>query len=169
MTVADTSRGTGTAATSTTHHRHAFALLGSVQITLIFTLAAIAVPLPEIGRAFGLERTDLILLSAAYGLTFAGLLLFGARLSDRYGGRRALTAGLIVFAAASAAAPFSPGIGTLLMARFAQGAGAALIAPAAMAVLRAVFPTPPPMAGRWPPGAGSRCSARRRAIWSPAS
>ncbi|MFD8455272.1 MFS transporter [Streptomyces antimycoticus] len=100
MTVTDTSRGTGTAATSTTHHRHAFALLGSVRITLIFTLAALAVPLPEIGRAFGLERADLILLSTAYGLTFAGLLLFGARLSDRYGGRRALTAGLIVFAAA---------------------------------------------------------------------
>ncbi|MEU8720353.1 MFS transporter [Streptomyces antimycoticus] len=57
-------------------------------------------PLPEIGRAFGLERADLILLSTAYGLTFAGLLLFGARLSDRYGGRRALTSGLIVFAAA---------------------------------------------------------------------
>ncbi len=151
MTVTDTPCGTvtgtgtgtaGTTTTTTTRPRHAFALLGSVQITLIFTLAAIAVPLPEIGRAFGLERADLILLSAAYGLTFAGLLLFGARLSDRYGGRGALTAGLIVFAAASAAAPFSPGIGTLLMARLAQGAGAALIAPAAMAVLRAVFPTP---------------------------
>ncbi len=141
-TTADTDTDTATDPTTTTHHRPAFALLGSVQITLIFTLAAIAVPLPEIGRAFGLERADLILLSAAYGLTFAGLLLFGGRLSDRYGGRRALTAGLILFAAASAAAPFAPGIGTLLAARFAQGAGAALIAPAAMTVLRAVFPTP---------------------------
>ncbi|ATL86411.1 MFS transporter [Streptomyces malaysiensis subsp. malaysiensis] len=148
MTVADTpapcDTGTTTTAiaTASPHPHRAFALLGAVQITLIFTLAAIAVPLPEIGRAFGLERADLILLSAAYGLTFAGLLLFGGRLSDRYGGRRALTAGLILFAAASAAAPFAPGIGTLLMARFAQGAGAALVAPAAMAVLRAVFPAP---------------------------
>ncbi|MEV5951528.1 MFS transporter [Streptomyces sp. NPDC051993] len=127
---------------ATMQHRCAFVLLGSVQITLIFTLAAIAVPLPRIGREFGLERADLILLSAAYGLTFAGLLLFGGRLTDRYGGQRALTAGLVLFAAASAAAPLAPGIGALLAARFAQGAGAALVAPAAMAVLRAVFPSP---------------------------
>ncbi|MGW3565204.1 MFS transporter [Streptomyces sp. NPDC000941] len=122
--------------------RGAFVLLGSVQATLIFTLAAISVPLPRIGREFGLQRSDLILLSAAYGLTFAGLLLFGGRLADRYGGRRALTAGLALLAAASAAAPLAPGFEALLAARFAQGAGAALSAPAAMAVLRAVFPSP---------------------------
>ncbi|MFF8322663.1 MFS transporter [Streptomyces bobili] len=133
---------TGAARVATMQHRHAFVLLGSVQATLIFTLAAIAVPLPRIGREFDLQRADLILLSAAYGLTFAGLLLFGGRLADRYGGRRALTAGLVLFAAASAAAPLAPGIGALLAARLAQGAGAALVAPAAMAVLRAVFPSP---------------------------
>ncbi|MEV1069227.1 MFS transporter [Streptomyces sp. NPDC050263] len=125
-----------------TRHRLALLLLGSVQTTLILTLATLAVPLPLIAREFDLERADLILLSAAYGLTFAGLLLFGGRLADRYGGRRALTAGLVLFAAASAAAPLATGIGTLLGARFAQGAGAALIAPAAMAVLRTVFPSP---------------------------
>ncbi|MFI1694375.1 MFS transporter [Streptomyces bobili] len=133
---------TGAARVATMQHRHAFVLLGSVQATLIFTLAAIAVPLPRIGREFDLQRADLILVSAAYGLTFAGLLLFGGRLADRYGGRRALTAGLVLFAAASAAAPLAPGIGALLAARLAQGAGAALVAPAAMAVLRAVFPSP---------------------------
>ncbi|MFI9612073.1 MFS transporter [Streptomyces sp. NPDC052023] len=133
---------TDAARVATVQQRCAFVLLGGVQTTLIFTLAALAVPLPLIGRELGLNRADLILLSAAYGLTFAGLLLFGGRLADRYGGRRALTAGLVLFAAASAAAPLAPGIGTLLAARFAQGAGAALIAPAAMAVLRAVFPSP---------------------------
>ncbi|MFC9626345.1 MFS transporter [Streptomyces sp. NPDC056930] len=123
-------------------HRYAFVLLGSIQTTLIFTLAAIAVPLPRIGREFGLQRPDLILLSAAYGLAFAGLLLFGGRLADRYGGRRTLAAGLVLFAAASAAAPLAPGIGALVAARFAQGVGAALVAPAAMTVLRVVFPSP---------------------------
>ncbi|MGC9381468.1 MFS transporter [Streptomyces sp. MH13] len=133
---------TDAARVATTRHRRVFVLLGSVQTTLIFTLAALAVPLPRIGREFGLERADLILLSAAYGLTFGGLVLFGGRLADRYGGRRALTTGLVLFATASAAAPLAPGIGTLLAARFAQGAGAALVAPAAMAVLRAVLPSP---------------------------
>ncbi|MEV4992496.1 MFS transporter [Streptomyces niveus] len=120
----------------------AFALLGTVQATLIFTLAALVVPLPDIGREFALDRSQLILLSAAYGLTFAGLLLLGGRLADRYGGRRALTAGLLVFAAASAAAPLAPGYEALLVGRFAQGVGAALVAPAAMNVLRTVFASP---------------------------
>ncbi|MGW6368653.1 MFS transporter [Streptomyces niveus] len=120
----------------------AFALLGTIQATLIFTLAALVVPLPDIGREFALDRSQLILLSAAYGLTFAGLLLLGGRLADRYGGRRALTAGLLVFAAASAAAPLAPGYEALLAGRFAQGVGAALIAPAAMNVLRTVFASP---------------------------
>ncbi|MFF7309744.1 MFS transporter [Streptomyces sp. NPDC008137] len=133
---------TGPARVAATQHRYAFVLLGGLQITLIFTLSALAVPLPLIGRELDLVRADLILLSAAYGLTFAGLLLFGGRLADRYGGRRALTAGLVLFASASAAAPLATGIGALLAARLAQGAGAALVAPAAMAVLRASFPSP---------------------------
>lgn len=133
---------TNTIGVPTVRQRSAFVLLGSIQTALIFTLAALAVPLPLIGRELGLNRADLILLTAAYGLTFAGLLLFGGRLADRFGGRRALAAGLVLFAAASAAAPLAPGIGTLIGARFAQGAGAALIAPAAMAVLRSVFPSP---------------------------
>ncbi|MFF0480073.1 MFS transporter [Streptomyces sp. NPDC004435] len=122
--------------------RRGFALLGTVQATLIFTLASLAVPLPLIGAELGLDRGRLILLSAAYGLTFAGLLLLGGRLADRYGARRALTAGLLLFAAASALAPLTTGYGPLLGARFAQGAGAALVAPAAMGVLRALYPEP---------------------------
>lgn len=101
---------TGAARVAAMQQRCAFVLLGGVQATLNFTLAALAIPLPLIGREFGLGRTDLILLGAAYGLTFAGLLLFGGRLSDRYGGRRALTAGPVLFAAASAAVPLAPGI-----------------------------------------------------------
>ncbi|MGW8363883.1 MFS transporter [Streptomyces wedmorensis] len=122
--------------------RPAFLLLGGVQMTLIFTLASLAVPLPRIGAAFRLDRAELILLSAAYGLTFAGLLLLGGRLADRFGGRRTLTVGLLVFGAASFAAPLAPGYEALLAARFGQGVGAALVAPAAMALLRELFPEP---------------------------
>nr|WP_285440872.1 MFS transporter [Streptomyces sp. ISL-36] len=117
-------------------------MLGAVQMTLIFTLASLAVPLPRIAAEFALARAEIILLSAAYGLTFAGLLLLGGRLADRYGGRRTLTAGLLLFGAASALAPLAPGYEALLAARFAQGFGAALVAPAAMAVLRRLFPEP---------------------------
>ncbi|MEV8533654.1 MFS transporter [Streptomyces sp. NPDC051211] len=119
-----------------------FALLGAVQVVLIFTLASVAVPLPRIGAEFDIGRAGLILLTAAYGLSFAGLLLFGGRLADRYGGRRTLTAGLAVFGVASAGAAFAPGFEALLTARFVQGLGAAVVAPAAMALLRGLFPEP---------------------------
>jgi MFS family permease len=118
----------------------AFALLGTVQVTLIFAITLIAVPLPAIGREFGLGRSSLILVSTAYGLSFSGLLLFGGRLADRRGGRAVFAAGLAVFAVASCVAAAAPGFAVLVAARFAQGAGAALVAPAAMAVLGAVIP-----------------------------
>ncbi|WP_371780729.1 MFS transporter [Streptosporangium subroseum] len=120
----------------------AFALLGTVQTTLIFTITLIAVPLPEIGREFRLGPSGLFMVSTAYGLSFSGLLLFGGRLADRYGGRALFATGLVVFAVASAVAALAPGFAVLVAARFAQGVGAALTAPAAVAVLRAVLPDP---------------------------
>jgi MFS family permease len=124
------------------HPGIAFALLGTTQATLIFTIMIVGVPLPEIGREFGLGPADLVLISAAYGLPFSGLLLFGGRLADRYGGRRVFVAGLAGFGLGSAVAAFAPGYPVLVAVRFAQGVGAALTAPAAMAVLRAVYPDP---------------------------
>ncbi|WP_438484847.1 MFS transporter [Streptomyces sp. S186] len=120
----------------------AFAVLGIVQATLIFTITLISIPLPDIARELGLGSADLVLLQAAYGLPYSGLLLFGGRLADRYGGRRLFTAGLALFGLASAAAAFAPTFEALVTVRFTQGVGAALTAPAALAVLRAVFPEP---------------------------
>ncbi|MFG2866102.1 MFS transporter [Streptomyces sioyaensis] len=133
---------TTTAASTAPAPGPAFVLLGAVQMSLIFTLTSLTVPLPRIGSEFHLGRDGLILLSTAYGLAFCGLLLFGGRVADRFGGRGGLTAGLMVFTAASLAALLVPGPQALLTARFGQGIGAALTAPAAMAVLRAVFPQP---------------------------
>ncbi|MFC9184457.1 MFS transporter [Streptomyces globisporus] len=132
---------TGTARVTAMRRRCAFVLLGGIQATLIFRLAAIAVPLPRVARELGIERTDVILLSTAYGLTFAGLLLFGGRLAGRYGGRRALIAGLALFAVASAAAPLAP-VSRHCSRRASPRARAALVAPAAMAVLHAILPSP---------------------------
>jgi MFS family permease len=119
-----------------------FTLLGTVQAMLIFTITALSVPLPRIGQELRLDSSGLLLVSAAYGLSFSGLLLFGGRLADRRGARRMFVAGLAVFAAASAAAPLATAFVPLVALRFAEGVGAALAAPAAMALLRALFPSP---------------------------
>jgi MFS family permease len=122
--------------------RAAFALLGAVQITLIATITVVTVALPAIQRDLHADGTGLVLVTSAYGLSFGGLLLLGGRLADSFGRRRVFVAGMVVFGLASAAAGLAPRMGVLLAARFAEGTGAALAAPAAMALLGAVFPDP---------------------------
>jgi EmrB/QacA subfamily drug resistance transporter len=76
----------------------------------------------------------------AYNLSFAVLLLTGAALGDRFGRRRIFLAGLVLFVAASAACALAGDVSSLIAARAAQGVGAALVMPLAMALLSAAFP-----------------------------
>jgi EmrB/QacA subfamily drug resistance transporter len=75
----------------------------------------------------------------AYNLTFAVWLLTGAALGDRFGRRRMFAAGIAVFTLASVACALSGSAGQLIAARSAQGAGAALVMPLAMAILSGTF------------------------------
>ena len=75
----------------------------------------------------------------AYNLSFAVLLLTGAALGDRFGRRRLFAAGIALFTLASAACALSGSAGWLIAARFAQGAGAALVMPIGMAILSGAF------------------------------
>src|SRR3954451_18431963 len=76
----------------------------------------------------------------AFNLTFAVLLMTAAALGDRFGRRRLLAAGLLLFVAASAACALAPDVGWLIAARAVQGAGAALVTTLALALLSAAFP-----------------------------
>jgi EmrB/QacA subfamily drug resistance transporter len=76
----------------------------------------------------------------AYNLTFAVLLITAAALGDRFGRRRLFAAGLLLFAAASAACALAPNVETLIGARAVQGAGAALLMPLGLALLSEAFP-----------------------------
>ncbi|HUR06299.1 MAG TPA: MFS transporter [Nonomuraea sp.] len=120
----------------------AFALLGAVQIVLISGITVVSVALPAIQDELRLSGSDLALVSTADGLAFSGLLLLGGRLADLYGRRRVFMLGLGLFGVSSAAAALAPGLALLLTARFAQGVGAALAAPSAMALLGVLFPDP---------------------------
>lgn len=122
--------------------RLAFAMLAFVQSSLIFTIALIMVPLPKIAAEFGLTATDVLALQVAYGLPFSGLLLFGGRLADRYGGRRMFILGLILFGGASVVAAMAPTYELLAAMRFLEGVAGAMIAPAAMSLLHRLFPDP---------------------------
>jgi EmrB/QacA subfamily drug resistance transporter len=76
----------------------------------------------------------------AYSLSFAVLLITGAALGDRFGRRRLLAVGLLVFTLASVACALAPDTGLLIAARAVQGAGSALVMPLAVALLTNAFP-----------------------------
>ena len=95
--------------------------------------------LATIRRDFGASMETLQWTVNAYNLSFAVLLLTGAALGDRFGRRRMFAAGIALFVLASAACALSTSIGWLIAARTAQGAGAALVMPLAMALLSGAF------------------------------
>src|SRR6202140_561944 len=75
----------------------------------------------------------------AFNLTFAVLLLTGSALGDRFGRRLVFAAGIALFVLASAACALAGTAEALIAARAAQGAGAALVMPLAMAILSGAF------------------------------
>jgi EmrB/QacA subfamily drug resistance transporter len=96
--------------------------------------------LPRISTELGASTGGLQWVVDAYVLVLAGLLLLCGSLGDRYGRKRVMTTGLVVFAAASAGAASSNGLGTLIGMRCLQGLGAALVLPATLSILTNVFP-----------------------------
>ena len=68
---------------------------------------------------------------SAYTLSYAVLMMTAAAVGDRIGRRRLMSAGLALFAAASAACALVPSLGWLVAARAVQGAGSAMVMPAA--------------------------------------
>ena len=76
----------------------------------------------------------------AFSLAFAVLLITGAAIGDRFGRRRTFTAGLALFTLASVACALASDTSLLIAARTVQGAGAALVMPAAVALLTGAFP-----------------------------
>src|SRR5262245_19574007 len=76
----------------------------------------------------------------AYVLVLAGLLLLCGSIGDRYGRKRMMTIGLVVFGLAAAGAALSDSTGQLIAMRALQGLGAALVLPATLSIVVSVFP-----------------------------
>ncbi|MBT2325194.1 MFS transporter [Variovorax paradoxus] len=116
----------------------ALAALASFMIALDALVVTTA--LGAIGRSFDAPIEALEWTVNAYNLSFAVLLMTGAALGDRFGRRRMLVAGLVIFVAASAGCAMAGSVAWLIAARALQGLGAALAMPLAMALLGEAFP-----------------------------
>jgi EmrB/QacA subfamily drug resistance transporter len=108
-------------------------VLGSGIAFLDGTVVNVALPTirRDLGGGLGVQQWVL----DAYLLTMSALLLLGGALGDRYGRRRIFLVGLVWFAVASAACGLAPSGGALIVARAAQGIGAALLVPGSLALI----------------------------------
>ena len=117
----------------------ALGLIAAAQFMVIMDTSIIGVALPEMQTDLGFTPQDLSWVFNAYVVAFGGLLLLGGRLSDLFGARRIFLTGWAVLALGSLVAGFAGGVGAELTGRAIQGAGAALIAPAALTLLFTIF------------------------------
>ncbi|MFE3323417.1 MFS transporter [Streptomyces sp. NPDC059176] len=119
----------------------ALAALAGAQFTVTLATSIVNVALPQIRTGVGLSDGGTTWVVNAYGVAFGALLLAGGRAADLLGRRRVLVAGLSLFAVASLAAGLATSSYMLVTARAAQGLGAAVIAPAALALAMEQFPS----------------------------
>lgn len=115
------------------------AALALTQLVIVVDMTIINVALPSINADLAISNANRQWVITAYTLPFAGLLLLGGRVADYTGRRRALLIGLLGFATASAVGGAANSLEMLLAARAAQGASAALLAPASLALVTTTF------------------------------
>ena len=118
----------------------ALAILAIAEFLVMLDASIVNIALPSIGANLHLDTAQLSWVITAYVLPLGGLLLLGGRLADRFGHRRVFFVGVVGFIAASALAGFSLNGGMLLGARAIQGASAALLMPASLALVTRLFP-----------------------------
>jgi MFS family permease len=131
------------------------AALCLVQFVDVLGVTVVVTALPAMLSDVGGTSADGALVATGYAMFFGGLLMFGARLGDRFGHRRTILASLGLFAVGSLLAAAATSVVALTAARCIQGAAAAAAVPSALKLLTSVAD-------------GDRARARAVAAWSAA-
>ena len=125
-------------------------LLGIMCLSLVMVVMAVSglnVAIPSIQQSLGATATDLQWIIDSYAIIFAGLLLTAGAIGDRFGRKRALQGGLLLFGAGSLLGTFVDSVDLVISSRTIMGIGAAFIMPATLSIISAVFaPTERPKA-----------------------
>ena len=115
--------------------------IGISVIVLSLDNTILNVALPSIARDLGASSTDLQWIIDGYVLVFAALLLTLGTLGDRFGRKRALQTGLVLFGVGSLAAALAPNTAVLIVARSFLGIAGALMMPATLSIISSTFQT----------------------------
>lgn len=128
--------------TPTTAHPRRWWILGALCLSLLVLVidnSILNLAIPALMDELDATPADIQWIISGYTLAFAGLLLTAGGLSDRYGRRRTLIVGLMLFGGASLGATFATDPGQLIVGRALMGVGGALVMPSTMSILITVF------------------------------
>ncbi|WP_406453050.1 MFS transporter [Streptomyces sp. NBC_00876] len=120
-----------------------FSVLALIEFMSVMDASVVNIALPAIRDDLGFSTTGLAWVVDAYLLGFAGFLLLAGRASDVVGRRRLFTCGVALFTVASLGCALAADDWQLVVARLLQGLGAALVTPAALALITDIFPEGP--------------------------
>ena len=123
-------------------HGRRWFLLGIMCLSLVMVVMAVSglnVAIPSIQQSLGATATDLQWIIDSYAIIFAGLLLTAGAIGDRFGRKRALQGGLLLFGVGSLLGTVVDSVGMVITARTIMGIGAAFIMPATLSIISAVF------------------------------
>ena len=131
----------GSPATATNRRRAVFLVTALGAFMASLDLSIVNVAFPALARTFNHDpRASLAWVVTGYSIVFGALLVIAGRTADRLGSRRVFFTGLAVFCAGSLASALAPSVTILVAGRLVQGAGAAAMLPASLALLLSAFP-----------------------------
>ncbi|MFI1014436.1 MFS transporter [Streptomyces sp. NPDC020965] len=125
-----------------TGHPQRWLILGVIclaQLTVLLDNTILSVAIPSLNRELDASATDIQWMINAYSLVQSGLLLTAGNAADRYGRKKLLVAGLVLFGIGSLAAGLAQSSGQLIAARAGMGVGGALLMTTILAVIVQIF------------------------------
>jgi MFS family permease len=120
-------------------YRATLLILLAGQLMALVDVTIVNVAMPTIGSRLSASGSEIQLLVVGYTISYAVLLITGARLGAVYGRRRLYMSGVFIFTAASLMCGLAPSVGLLLTARFIEGAGAAAMVPQIISIIQVRF------------------------------
>lgn len=124
-------------------HPRRWQILGVLVTSLLIVVldnTILNVALPTIQRDLAATQSELVWAVDAYILVFAALLFTWGVLGDRFGRKRILVIGLVIFGAASSVSAFAQSADHLIFSRAVMGVGGAAVLPVTLAIITVVFP-----------------------------
>ena len=140
MTTIDTTPDEGAVRAPDPRRWLVLAVMSVGTLIVFLDLTVVNTALPAISLDLGATTSDLQWVVDSYVLVLAGLLLLAGSIGDRFGRKRGMTIGLVLFAAGSIVGALADSIGTLVAGRAIQGLGAAFVLPATLSIITHVFP-----------------------------